>query len=83
MDSYNERGAFPTSIETRALGGNDNENPVRCHYRPRSFMPVVLYLIWAYLTLPLLFSTVQTVFGTGLMSLVGIVAVIALSMFFF
>lgn len=75
MDLYNEKGVFPTSSDMKT-------NPVRCHYRPRSFMPLVIYLIWAYLTLPLLFSTILSAFGTGVMSFLGGTAVIVLSMLF-
>lgn len=78
MDSYNETGAFNTSIKTENRD-TDAKNPVRCHYKPRSFVPFVLYLIWAYFTLPFLFSSMQTIFGTGAMSLLGNAAVIVLS----
>lgn len=72
MDSYNENGVFPSSLTSLTSAGSKYfKSPIRCHYRPRSFIPMVLYLVWTYCAIPLVIAGLKSVFGTGIMSIVA------------
>jgi hypothetical protein len=74
MDAYNENGVFPSSLPSKYF-----EGPIRCHYRPRSFIPMVIYLVWTYFTIPLVTAGLKSIFGTGIMGIFGGLLVLGIS----
>ena len=84
MDSYNENGVFPSSLTSLTSAGSKYfKSPIRCHYRPRSFIPMVLYLVWTYCAIPLVIAGLKSVFGTGIMSIVAGLLVLVISKLLF
>jgi len=81
MDDYNENGVFPSSLTSAE--SKYFKSPIRCHYRPRSFIPMVLYLVWTYCAIPLVIAGLKSVFGTGIMSIFAGLLVLVLSKLLF
>lgn len=81
MDSYAKNGMFPN-------GMLDNENwesneKIRCHYRPRSILPLLLFSLWTYLCLPQIFNLLKCLMGTGPMTLAAGFVIFGLSMYLY
>lgn len=75
IDAYEENGVFPTTI-----GDNGESNkPIRCHYRPRSFVPALCFGVWSCFCLPLMFNSLKWFLGSGLMSFVAALLIFGMS----
>lgn len=77
MEAYKEDGMFPASPPA----GSEKyfKGPIRCHYKPRSVAPSLVYAAWVYFTWPLIFNTLKVAFGTGLMGLTVGLAIFGIS----
>ncbi|EFX76870.1 1-acyl-sn-glycerol-3-phosphate acyltransferase gamma-like [Daphnia pulex] len=77
MDAYEKNGVFPTSLAEE--DSKYFKGPIRCHYRPRSALPFLLFCLWTSFCLPLMFNSVKCLLGTGFSSLLAIVFIIGIT----
>lgn len=76
ISAYEENGVFPTKT-----GDNgESDKLIRCHYRPRSSMPAILFALWSCFCLPLIFNSLKWFLGSGLMSLAAGLLIFGMSM---
>lgn len=80
MDAYNEIGTFPTNLPSSEC--KYFKGPIRMHYRPRSFIPVICYSAWTYFTIPFVINVLNSVFGTGLMGISAGLLILGISKLF-
>lgn len=77
MDGYKEDGVFPNTVpEKKSM---HFKGPIRCHHRARSFLPLVIYLLWAYFTLPSVLKVLNIAFGAGFVSVLAGAAIFGIS----
>lgn len=77
MDAYEKNGVFPTALA--AEDAKYFNGPIRCHYRPRSALPFLLFCLWSSFCLPFMFNSVKWFLGTGFTSLMAVVFIFAIS----
>ncbi|XP_059351015.1 1-acyl-sn-glycerol-3-phosphate acyltransferase gamma-like [Daphnia carinata] len=77
MDTYEKNGVFPTTLA--AEDAKYFNGPIRCHYRPRSILPFLLFCLWSSFCLPFMFHSVKWLLGTGFTSLMAVVFIFAIS----
>ena len=78
MNFYEKNGVFPTSLSTE--DGQNFTGPLRCHYRPRSIVPMLMFSLWASFCLPLIFNSLKGLLGTGMMSLLAGIFIFGIGM---
>lgn len=76
MEEYEQNGVFPTSLTEN--DGNYFNGPIRCHYRPRSFWPFLLFCLWTCVCLPVLFNGLKWILGTGVISLLAGICILGI-----